>query len=36
MAARAFLRNPRWALDVAHELGADIKWPQQIAMGKRK
>ena len=36
MAARAFLRNPRWALDVAHQLGADIKWPSQIAMGKRK
>jgi 2,4-dienoyl-CoA reductase-like NADH-dependent reductase (Old Yellow Enzyme family) len=36
MAARAFLRNPRWALDVAHQLGADIKWPTQIAMGKRK
>ena len=36
MAARAFLRNPRWAFDVAHQLGADIKWPTQIAMGKRK
>ena len=36
MAARPFLRNPRWAFDVAHQLGTDIKWPSQIAMGKRK
>ena len=36
MAARAFLRNPRWALDVAHELGAEITWPPQISMGKRR
>ena len=36
MAARAFLRHPRWALDVAAQLGADIDWPRQISMGKRK
>ena len=36
MAARAFLRNPRWALDVAHELGAAVTWPRQISMGKKK
>jgi 2,4-dienoyl-CoA reductase-like NADH-dependent reductase (Old Yellow Enzyme family) len=27
--ARALLRNPRWALDAAHELGADVRWPNQ-------
>ncbi len=36
MAARAFLRNPRWALDVAHQLGAEVHWPRQIAMGKKR
>ena len=36
MAARAFLRHPRWALDAAAQLGADIDWPRQILMGKRK
>jgi len=35
MAARTFLRNPRWALDVAHQLGADIHWVPQLKMGKR-
>jgi 2,4-dienoyl-CoA reductase-like NADH-dependent reductase (Old Yellow Enzyme family) len=36
MAARAFLRHPRWALDAAAQLGADIDWPRQISMGKRR
>jgi len=36
MAARAFLRNPRWALDVAHQLGAEIKWQPQLSMGKKR
>ncbi len=35
MAARTFLRNPRWALDVAHQLGADTHWVPQLKMGKR-
>ena len=35
MAARAFLRQPRWALDAAAELGADIDWPIQLERGKR-
>jgi hypothetical protein len=28
------LRNPRWALEVAHQLDATVKWPQQIERGK--
>ena len=36
MAARAFLRHPRWALDAASELGVDVQWPRQISMGKKK
>jgi 2,4-dienoyl-CoA reductase-like NADH-dependent reductase (Old Yellow Enzyme family) len=27
--ARALLRNPRWALGAAHELGAEVRWPDQ-------
>lgn len=27
--ARAMLRNPHWALNAAHELGATIRWPRQ-------
>ena len=27
--ARAFLREPHWALRAAHELGADLPWPPQ-------
>ena len=27
--ARALLRNPRWALDAAHQLGAQGRWPDQ-------
>ncbi len=33
-AGRAFLRNPRWALEVAHQLNATAKWPHQIERGK--
>ncbi len=33
-AGRAFLRNPRWALEVAHQLNAKAKWPHQIERGK--
>lgn len=34
MLGRQMLRNPRWPLHAAHELGVDIKWPAQIARGK--
>jgi 2,4-dienoyl-CoA reductase-like NADH-dependent reductase (Old Yellow Enzyme family) len=34
MAARQFLRNPRWPLQAAHDLGVDVAWPNQIARGK--
>lgn len=30
MVARAFLRNPRWALAAAEELGESITWPVQL------
>ncbi len=30
MLARAYLRNPRWALNAAEELGEVIGWPQQF------
>ena len=33
-AGRAFLRNPRWALEVAHQLRANVNWPHQIERGK--
>jgi len=33
-AGRAFLRNPRWALEVAHQLNATTRWPHQIERGK--
>lgn len=36
MAARAFLRHPRWALEVAHQLNADVHWPPQLSMGKKR
>ena len=32
--ARAMLRNPRWALDAAATLGADVEWPQPLRAGK--
>ena len=34
MLAREMLRNPRWPLHAAHVLGAEIKWPVQLARGK--
>jgi 2,4-dienoyl-CoA reductase-like NADH-dependent reductase (Old Yellow Enzyme family) len=30
MLARAYLRNPRWALRAAEELGVEIPWPKQL------
>ena len=30
MLARAYLRNPRWALRAAEELGVKIPWPKQL------
>lgn len=36
MIARAALRNPRWPLQAARELGVDIQWPVQIERGKIK
>lgn len=34
MMAREFLRNPRWPLQAAKELNADVKWPNQLIRGK--
>lgn len=34
MMAREFLRNPRWPLQAAKELNADVKWPNQLLRGK--
>ncbi len=34
MMAREFLRNPRWPLQAATELGVDVKWPLQLERGK--
>jgi 2,4-dienoyl-CoA reductase-like NADH-dependent reductase (Old Yellow Enzyme family) len=34
MLAREMLRNPRWPLYAAGELGAEITWPDAIARGK--
>lgn len=34
MMAREFLRNPRWPLLAATELGVDVKWPLQLERGK--
>jgi 2,4-dienoyl-CoA reductase-like NADH-dependent reductase (Old Yellow Enzyme family) len=34
MMGRAFLRNPRWPLHAAKELGVDVKWPVQLERGK--
>lgn len=30
MVARAFLRNPRWALNAAESLGENVAWPVQL------
>jgi 2,4-dienoyl-CoA reductase-like NADH-dependent reductase (Old Yellow Enzyme family) len=35
MLARAFLRNPRWTLEAAEELGEKIYWAPQIERGRR-
>jgi 2,4-dienoyl-CoA reductase-like NADH-dependent reductase (Old Yellow Enzyme family) len=34
MMAREFLRNPRWPLQAAKELNADVNWPNQLIRGK--
>ena len=34
MMGREFLRNPRWPLKAAAELGAEIDWPAQLLRGK--
>jgi 2,4-dienoyl-CoA reductase-like NADH-dependent reductase (Old Yellow Enzyme family) len=34
MMAREFLRNPRWPLQAAQELCAEISWPNQLLRGK--
>jgi 2,4-dienoyl-CoA reductase-like NADH-dependent reductase (Old Yellow Enzyme family) len=34
MLARAMLRNPRWAMQAAEELGEVINWPNQLARGR--
>lgn len=31
---RELLRNPYWALEAAHELGADVEWPVQYRRGR--
>ncbi len=32
--ARAMLRDPHWALSAAHELGGEIRWPEQYLRGR--
>ncbi|KAJ2725402.1 hypothetical protein GGI07_001281 [Coemansia sp. Benny D115] len=34
--AREFLRNPSFVLSTAHELGINVKWPNQYERGKLK
>lgn len=34
MMAREFLRNPRWPLQAAKDLGAEVNWPVQLVRGK--
>jgi 2,4-dienoyl-CoA reductase-like NADH-dependent reductase (Old Yellow Enzyme family) len=34
MLARAMLRNPRWAMQAAEDLGEVIAWPNQLARGR--
>lgn len=34
MMAREFLRNPRWPLQAARELNAEVSWPNQLLRGK--
>ena len=33
--ARALLRDPHWPLRAAHELGVEIRWPEQYLRAKR-
>jgi 2,4-dienoyl-CoA reductase-like NADH-dependent reductase (Old Yellow Enzyme family) len=33
MLGRQLLRDPRWPLRAAHELGANVTWPRQLARG---
>ena len=35
MLARAMLRNPRWTLDAASQLAAQVDWPVQLVRGKK-
>lgn len=35
MMAREFLRNPRWPLEAAAQLGQEVHWPIQLERGKR-
>lgn len=34
MMAREFLRNPRWPLQAARDLNAEVSWPNQLLRGK--
>ena len=34
MLARAMLRNPRWAMQAAEELGDVIPWSNQLLRGR--
>ncbi|KAI9146806.1 putative NADPH dehydrogenase [Paramyrothecium foliicola] len=36
LAARQFLRDPQWVFNVAHELGVDVKWPNQYERAARR
>jgi 2,4-dienoyl-CoA reductase-like NADH-dependent reductase (Old Yellow Enzyme family) len=36
LAARQFLRDPQWVLNVANELGVRVKWPQQYERAARR
>lgn len=36
MAARQFLRDPHWVLNMAHELNVSVKWPNQYDRSKPK
>lgn len=34
LAARQFLRDPQWVLNIAHELNVDVKWSNQYSRAK--
>ncbi|KAJ4156620.1 protein disulfide-isomerase precursor [Fusarium falciforme] len=36
LAARQFLRDPQWVLNVANELGVRVKWPNQYERAARR